>query len=129
MSGCFSVKPVYFEDDKRIAQKQIEKFHALFNEKRYEEMYELFTSNKQREISKEQFVSHLKDLYSQAGPVENSKLIKIEVRVEASIRLVHMFYETRFEGGKRFEEFDCLTDGEKASIDFYGQPGNIPGVP
>lgn len=124
--NCVSIKPIYFEDDKRIAIKKIESFQNLFNEQKYDEIYTFFSSAARNRQSKDQFITSLQKLHDDVGIVINSRLLKSEIRAEASFRLVHMFYETEFRKGKRFEEFVCLVDDEKVLIDFYGQPDMIP---
>ena len=124
--GCFSVKPIYFEDDKLLARKQVEQFHNFYNEGKYAEMRPLFTASERQKVSEEQFFSLLQSLNTKSGSVKISKLIKSDVKVQGAFRVIHMFFETQFEKGKIFEEFDCLVDGENSKINFYGQPENIP---
>jgi hypothetical protein len=125
-TACISVKPIYYDDDKKIAEKHVEKFHQLFNDEKYDEIYNLYTPKIQNAQSKEQFAAALQKLRAEAGRIKNSKIIKTDVKPLASSRLVHMFYETEFEKSKLFEEFDCLVEGENAVFDFYGQPKEIP---
>lgn len=129
VTACVSIKPIYYDDDKKVAEKHVEKFHQLLNEEKYDEIYNLFTQKVQTGQSKEQFVRALKNILAINGKVKNSKLIKSDVKPEASFRLVHMFYETEFEKGKQLEEFDCLVDGNNAIFDFYGYPEQIPNNP
>ncbi len=126
-TACISVKPIYYEDDKKIAESQVEKFHQLFNDEKYDEIYNLYTPKVQNQQSKEQFISVLQNFRASFGRIKNSKIVKSEVNPQAATRLVHMFYETEFEKGKKLEEFDCLVDGQNGIFDFYGQPDKIPG--
>lgn len=125
-NACVSIKPVYYDEDKKVAEKQVEKFHQLFNEEKYDEIYNMFTEKEQNQQSKEQFVTALKNILAIQGKVKNSKLVKSEVKPKASFRVVHMFYETEFEKGKQLEEFDWLVDGNDALVDFYGHPTQLP---
>lgn len=126
-TACISVKPIYYDDDKKVAEKHVEKFHQLLNEEKYDEIYNLFNKKMQTAQSKEQFTKALQNILAVNGKVKNSKLIKSEVKLVESVRLVHMFYETEFEKETRLEEFDCLVDGENAIFDFYGHPEQMPG--
>ena len=124
--SCVSVKPIYFEDDKKVAERHVEKFHQSFNEEKFDGMFELFTPKGRNESSRETFARDLKSLRSRFGRIKNSKLVKSEVKPQASTRLVHMFFETEFDNGKLIEEFDCLVNGDNAIFDHYGQPDAIP---
>ncbi len=124
--SCISVKPIYYDDDKKVAESHVTKFHQLFNEEKYNELFDFYTPKGRNQSSKEQFATDLQNLRSKYGPIKNSKLAKSEVKLQASTRLVHIFYETEFEKGRVIEEFDCLVDGQNAIFDFYGQPDKIP---
>lgn len=124
--SCVSVKPIYYDDDKKLAESLIEKFHQSFNEEKYPDMFDLYTPKGRNQSGKEQFALDLQNLRSKLGRIKNSKLVQSEVKPQASTRLVHMLYETEFEKGKIIEEFDCLVDGQNVIFDYYGQPDKIP---
>ena len=126
VTACVSIKPVYYDDDKKVAEKHVEKFHRLLNEEKYDEIYNLFTQKVQTKQSKDQFVRAFKSILAINGKVKNSKLVKSDVKPNDSFRVVHMFYETEFEKGKQLEEFDCFVDGDKVVFDFYGHPEQMP---
>jgi hypothetical protein len=124
--SCVSVKPIYYDDDKKVAESHVEKFHQLFNEEKYNDLFDFYTPKGRNQSSREQLIIDLQNLRSKYGFIKNSKLVKSEVKPQSSTRLVHMFYETEFEKGKVIEEFDCLVDGQNAIFDYYGQPDKIP---
>jgi hypothetical protein len=121
-SGCISISPINYEVDKQIAKERVEEFHHLLDDERWNDIYDLFDEKVQTSQSKEQFVAALKGLHANAGRVVASKLVKSEIKPQASFRMVHMLWETTFEKKHLIEEFDCLVDGNKATFDFYGQP-------
>ena len=126
MISCVSVKPIYYEDDKKVAEGHVQKFHQFLNEEKYDDMFDLFTPTGRNESSRETFTRDLRNLRSAMGRIKDSKLVRSEVKPGASKRLVHMYFETEFENGKLIEEFDCLVDGNTAVFDHYGQPKAIP---
>lgn len=123
--SCVSVKPIYYDDDKKVAESRVEKFHQSFNEEKYDDMFDAFTPKGRNQSSKEQFILDLKNLRSKLGRIKIGKLVKSDVKPQFATRLVHMFYETEFEKGKLIEEFDCIVDRQSAIFDFYGQPDKI----
>jgi len=124
--SCISVKPIYYDDDKKLAENHVEKFHQSFNEEKYTDMFDLYTPKGRNQSSREQFIVDLQNLRLKLGRIKNSKLVKSEVKPQSSTRLVHMFYETEFDKGKIIEEFDCLVNDQNAIFDYYGQPDKIP---
>ena len=126
MMSCVSVEPIYYDDDKKVAEGHVQEFHQSLNEEKYDDMFDLFTPKGRNESSRETFARDLRNLRSAMGRVKDSKLVRAEVTPQASKRLVHMFFETEFENGKLIEEFDCLVDRDKAVFDHYGQPKAIP---
>ena len=123
--SCFSARPIYFESDKKIAQVNIEKFHQLFNDEKYNEMYDLFSPQLKNEINYDKFLESFKNLRSNTGKVKNSKLVKSEINTEAPFRVVELVYETEFENTKLHEKFRCLVDGNTSVIDIYDKPEPI----
>src|SRR5262245_21875381 len=96
--GCLSVTPIYYDDDKAVGKATVERFHQLFNDEKYDEIYDLFTDKgKQVAQTKENFIGHLRGLRYSAGRIKSSDLGTIDVKPQASTRLVHMFYSTQFE--------------------------------
>ena len=124
-ASCFSIKPIYLEKDKEIAQSNIEKFHQLFNDEKYNEMYDLFSAQIKSEISFDKFLESFKDLRTNTGKIKNSKLVKSEIKTEASFRVIELVYETEFENVTLSEKFSCLVDGNTSIIDIYDKPKPI----
>lgn len=123
-ASCVSVKPISFEMDEAIAERQVGRLHRLMNDKKYDEISGLI--NAPDGASREQFIQSLRQLRESAGSITHSKPIKLESEIQGRIRRVHMFFETEFETGKRFEEFVCDVDGNDGRFEFYAQPTSIP---
>lgn len=126
MACLFTVEPLKFSDDKRRAMESTENFHQLFNQEKYGEMYNLFTEKGRDSVSEQQFVDQLKMLHGKAGLVRNSQMMRSDVRIVGGSTVVHMFYRTDFEHLSLFEEFDCVTSGERVLFDFYGHLESLP---
>jgi hypothetical protein len=123
--SCVSVKPIYYEDDKKIADNYVKEFHNLYNNRDYKKIYEMFSDKIKKQQSKEQFIFALEKQQNEKGKVVKSEIIKSEIKPLASYRLVHSFYKTTYEKAVKYEEFDCLVDGENTLFDYYGQPEQI----
>jgi|GEM_PF-3945351 len=124
--GCpFSVKPVYFEDDKKIALQLVEKFHSYLDDENFDAIYDLFSNKVRSQQSKEQFINKLKVFRIEVGKVKTARNLKLDVTPQASFRIVHMIFSTQFENRLVSEEFDCLVDGQKATFDFYGHRDKV----
>jgi hypothetical protein len=122
-TGCVSVSPIYYDDDKAVAKHTVERFHELFNDEKYDEIYDLFSDKgKQVAETKENFIGHLRNLRNSSGRITSSTPETIDVKPQSSTRLVHMFYSSQFEKKIIREEFDCIVDGKRGLIEFYGQP-------
>ena len=129
-SSCFfSFETINFDDDKQMAETLVTRFHKLFNEKKYDEMYDLFTEKGRDYLQREQFIGRLKALREASGRTKNSAVIRSEVRIIGGSRLVHLFYRTDFEESSQIEEFDCLVSGHEVLFDFYGLPNSPPDLP
>lgn len=122
-AGCvLSLKPVYYEEDKKVAFRLVEKFHFYLDDGNFEAIYDLFSNKIRSQQGKEQFINRLKAFRAETGKVKITKNLKTDVTPQASFRIVHMIFSTQFENKLVFEEFDCLVDGQKVTFDFYGHP-------
>ncbi len=121
-NGCVSVTPVYYDEDKKIVESQIKKFHELYNEENFKEMYEMNSLETKKVVTQEEFIKKFKQTRSELGKVLKSKIIKAKVKPQASSRLVEFVYETTFENGKVKELFICSTNGKESVIEVYNQP-------
>jgi len=124
-SGCVSVAPVYYEDDKKTAQKKVEEFHQYYNDKNFKEMYKLMSAETQKVLSEEMFVQKFEKTYTDLGKIIKSDSVKSDVKPQAASRLVTFIYETEFQNGKLEEKFVCSTDGKQAFIEIYDQPNKV----
>jgi hypothetical protein len=123
--ACFSVKPVYFDDDKNVAQRKIEYFHQLYNEGKFKEMYDLLSPQTKNVLSFDNFSIAYKEVRTNFGKVKKSTRIQEGIKVEASYRVVRLIFETEFEKAVVREGFVCHGEGENAVIHFIEKPEPI----
>lgn len=118
--GC-SVKPIYYSDDKKQAEKAIEQYHDAFNRQGYDEIFENSHPDAKATKSKEKLREILSGLYDDLGKVVSSTLTKSDVSpVNGRERKIEMMYRTQFEKGVRTEVFLCITDGTVARLHSFG---------
>ena len=124
-NACILVKPIYYDDDKTLAQKKAEEFHQLFNDKKYKEIYETFSLESRKLLSFEGFLTAFGEYRTNCGKVKNSKLVKEGIQPEASYRRVDLIYETELENCLMRERIVFHVDSEKAEIYFFDKPAPI----
>lgn len=124
--SCVSIKPVYFDDDKKIAMMKVDKFHQLFNDDKFDQMYDLFSLETRKDVSIQEFSKSFQQLKNETGKVKKSNVVSSDIKVEAAYRKVELIYKTEFENFTMREKFQCLVDGKDAVIDIYHKPELIP---
>ncbi len=117
LTGCLSVKPIYYKDDKAVAVRYVDNYRSLYNDERFEEMYALLSKRVQQEVAKEEFVSQMQKAKQSNGKFLNAHEIKSEVVPVGSAREVRIMYESEFELGPCSEGYAILVDGNNAIID------------
>lgn len=125
--GCFWVKPVYFEYDKQEAEVTIGRFHKLYNERKYEEMYDMLSTRSKQLLTLENFKSAYSGLHREFGPVIASRRTEDSIKMVGANRLVTLVLESRFEKGIVRERFEILVGNENVAIDYIEKPILIKG--
>jgi len=115
--ACISVKPVYFDGDKRMAQAAVEKFHKDYNDKAFEQIFDAAHAEAKATKSKDALINVLTQIQSTLGRHIYSRLIKSTVAVaNPREREVDMLFRARFEKGEVNEFFLVLSNGSEAHI-------------
>lgn len=126
ITACISVKPIYYDDDKKLAYEKGEEFHQLFSDKKYKEIYQnTFSAESRKLLSFENFLAAFGEYRTNCGKVKNSKLVKEGIQPEASYRRIDLIYETELENCLMRERIVFHVDGEKAEIYFFEKPEPI----
>ncbi len=122
MPACVSFKPVYFSDDKKLAEKAVEKFHQLYNDRNFNEAYEMAHEAAKAENGKDKMISVLEGIYAKYGKVLDSKPVKAYVRMlSQNERQVEIIYETKYEKGRMNEFFLVVTNENEGKFYTYSE--------
>jgi len=117
VSGCVSIKPGYFSDDNRLAEKAVNQFHNQFNSSAFHEIFKSTHPEARATKSEVVLTEVLTGLHSTYGDVRSSVLAASKVAVVSTKeRSVEMIYKTQYERGSRNEIFLFISDGAKAQL-------------
>lgn len=121
LAAC-TIKPVYFDDDTKLAEKTVENYHRLYNEQNYEEIFNSAHEDARRTKSKEALGYVLAESFRVYGKYLSSELAYSKVGiVSGKERQVELVYKSKFEKGARNETFLIVTDGQKAALHSIGE--------
>lgn len=125
IASCFvSLKPVYYEDDKKLAHKTVEIFHTLYKQGKYDEIYDLFDERLRSGVTQKETVDQLKDLNEKVGTFKTKQIIKETIKPQSNFRIVNLIIKSEYEKASFYEEFDIAIKDDKAQISHYGHPQN-----
>lgn len=92
-----SVKPIYYEDEKRRAFETVDKFHTYLDNAQYDRIYNLFSARRRAEYNRDQFVEGLIKIREDAGRFKKYSVIKEEIEPQAEFRRVHLIITSEYE--------------------------------
>ncbi len=116
LAGCITVSPVYYDEEKQIAEAAVRRYHELYNQQKYKEMYEFISPNARDVVSFEGFRRNYEQQQAKYGRIVESKRTAIEVKPEASYRTIIISFDTRFERGELSEKYVLAADSNEAII-------------
>jgi hypothetical protein len=116
---CLTVSRVEFDVDRQTAVRETDNFHRLFNEQRFEDIYELTDRRARETKSKQGLISILAGLRSERGPISKSDVIDAKIEVRSTYREVHLAFRTKFEKGEAVEKFTWYVSDNEASLFSY----------
>ncbi len=121
-TACGSLKFISFNADQSRADKVVEKFHQLYNEQNFEEIYNSAHENAKATKSKEALSYFLAQTFEQFGKNLSSELIYSKVTIiNSAERQVECAYKSKFEKGERNETFLIVTNDEKGALYSIGE--------
>src|SRR5882672_9554363 len=90
-SSCLSIKPGYFGDDQKAAERAVDQFHARLNDEKYEEIYDQTAEELRRTAQKDQLISGMKRAHEQFGSFRSAEQTEAKVIMGAprQVRLVY----------------------------------------
>jgi hypothetical protein len=116
---CLTVSRIEFDEDRQTAVRETDNFHRLFNEQRFEDIYELTDKRASETKSKQGLISILSGLRNERGSASKSEVIDAKIEVRASYREIHLVFRTKFENGESIEKFTWYVSNDKASLFSY----------
>lgn len=118
--GCFSIKPIYNEEEKKIAEDATKQFQQLYNEGKFSELYELTDLRARITKKKEDFLKLVNYIFSSNGRNQKSTLVESKLVPHASFSEVQLLYKTNFEKNEQYEQFTWYVYDGKAGLFSYG---------
>jgi hypothetical protein len=117
-SGCISVKPGYFADDQKVAERAVDQFHTRLSNGDYEQIYAQTADELRKTAEKGQLISAMKQTHDQFGSFKNTKQTDAKV-IMGIPRQVRLVYSTSYEKGDATEEFVWLVNSDDAKLALY----------
>ena len=118
-----AVRPVYNDQEMRLAESGVESFHAAYNASDAEALYNLFSAETQQVQPRDAAAAVMRQTMAKWGKAKSSTLVFEKVFPGPPIQ-TRMIYNTEFENGAAQEWFVWTSDGRSALILQYQ---NFPG--
>jgi hypothetical protein len=117
ISGCGNA-----QNDLSRAAVTVENYHRLYNEQKFEEIYNSAHEDAKANKSKEGLEFALAQSYEKLGKFLSSELVFSKVTpVDAKERQVELAYKSKFEKGELNETFLIVTNDEKGALHSIGK--------
>ena len=108
--------------DQRLAEEVVDKFHKLYNEQNYVEIFNTAHEEARRTKSKEALGLALAQAFEKYGRHISSELVYTKIqKVNEKENQVEFAYRSKFENGKRNETFLIVTDDRKGALHSIGE--------
>ena len=117
-ASCVSIRPGYFEDDQKTAERAVELFHSRLSNERYEEIYNDTAEEFRKTAEKTDLIAVMKRTHEQFGAFERTSRTDAKVTM-AVPRQVWLAYKTTYEKGDATEEFLWLVNFEQVKLASY----------
>ena len=115
-SGCAGNR------DQKLAEAVVGKYHKLYNEQNYEEIFNSAHEDAKRTKSKEALGLALAQAFEKYGRYLSSELVYTRIqKVNATERQVEFAYKSKFENGTRNETFLIVTNDNAAALHSIGE--------
>ncbi len=122
LQACGFIKVTNFENDKKLAEKTVENFHKLYNEQKYEQIFEAAHEDAKRTKSKEALGFVIARELEESGRHLSSELVYSSVKVlNEKERQVDLVYRSKFEKAERIETFLIVTTDQTGALHTFGE--------
>jgi hypothetical protein len=117
-SCCVSIKPGYFADDRKAAERAVDQFHARLSDEKYEEIYGQAAEELRRTAQKDELILAMKRTHDQFGGYRSAEQTDAKVIMGAP-RQVRLVYNTKYEKRDATEEFIWLVNFDDVKLALY----------
>ena len=117
--ACSCIKPVSYNEDKKIADEATRMFHNLLDDERYEDLYALTAEEARATKSKDVFIFIMRMVRTNFGKAQKITLIESKIVRRAGFTEVHLSYRTEYEKSDHPEDFVWYVKENKASLFSY----------
>lgn len=109
--------------DRRLAEEVVAKYHELYNEQNYEEIFNAAHEEARRTKSKEALGFALAQAFEKYGKHLGSELVytKIQPVANSPEKQVELAYRSKFEKGARNETFLIVTNEKSGALHSIGE--------
>lgn len=114
-SCCVSVRPVYEDKERTLAQNAVDQFHERYNRRDYDGLYAMMAQSTQRAQSKENAVTAMQQTVEKWGKQQSSQLAFAKLFPGPPVQ-VRMIYNATYEKGNAQERFIWTSDGKQAAL-------------
>lgn len=115
LACCVSVRPVYEDKEKALAQIAVDQFHERYNRRDYDGLYAMMAQSTQRAQSKENAVTAMQETIERWGKEQSSQMAVAKLLPGPPVQ-VRMIYNTTYEKGNAQERFIWTSDGKQAAL-------------
>ena len=117
-ASCVSIRPGYFEDDQKTAERAVEVFLSRLSNERYEEIYDDTAEEFRKTAAKSDSIAVMKRTHQQFGAYVRASRTDAKVMM-AVPRQVWLAYKTTYEKGDATEEFLWMVNFEQVKLASY----------
>lgn len=108
--------------DQRLAAEVVDKYHKLYNEQNYEEIFNTAHEEARRTKSKEALGLALAEAFRRNGKHLSSELVYTKIqKVNDNERQVEFAFKSKFENGTRNETFLIVTNDRTGALHSIGE--------
>jgi 3-deoxy-D-manno-octulosonic acid (KDO) 8-phosphate synthase len=108
--------------DEKLAAEVVERYHRLYNEQNYEEIFNNAHDEAKRTKSKEALGLALAQAFEKYGKYVGSELVYSKVQpVSATEKQVEFAFKSKFEKGTRNETFLVITNDRNGALYAIGE--------
>lgn len=115
------------QSDQEIVELAVAEFHRLYNEQKFEEVYNLMDESAKQMRKKDEFTKLLEDFYTRLGKVKESTPLEVKTVPQKDFTTIEINCKTKYENKNRHEKFKwIIRDGIAKLYSYSHQPESFP---